>query len=269
MELITLSYAGVTALEYKQMTEKQSSVMTGGLKKKINYASSLNPVFLKEKLKEKEISTVTILEDEYPHLLKEIYDPPYILYLKGDSSLLNRDMLGVVGSRKAGAYTRKSLETLIPELKEYVIVSGLAYGADETAHTVSLINDVKTIGILAFGHDIHYPKTTEKTRQIIEDKGLTISEYPPHSTIEKWKFIGRNRIISGLSKGILVTEAEENSGSLITLDMALNENRSGMCLPGNITSALSTGTNKRIQEGAKSVLSSSDIIQELNPDYLV
>ena len=96
----------------------------------------------------------------------------------------------------------------------------------------------------------------------MEQTGLIISEYPPHASIEKWRFIARNRIIAGLSSGVLVTEAEEKSGSLITLEMAMNENRNTYCLPGNITSLLSKGTNARIQEGAEIVLGSDDILKD-------
>lgn len=269
MELITLSYAGVTALEYKQMTNKKQIQLTNRLKKKIMHASQLNADDLKFELNKKGIKILTILDVEYPKLLKEIYDPPYILYLKGNKSLLNSSMLGVVGSRKATLYSKRALEGIIPYLSDYVIVSGLAYGADHMAHTISLENNINTIGVLAFGHDMHYPSATKNTRFQIEERGLLISEYPPESKIEKWKFVGRNRIISGLSKGILVTEAEEGSGSLITLEMAINENRSAMCLPGNITSYLSLGTNKRIHEGARIVTSHNDIIEELDSGYLV
>lgn len=269
MELITLSYAGVTPREYRELQAFKHDLLPDNLKRKFRYAMSLNASFLKQQLREKGIQTVTILEDAYPEMLREIYDPPYILFAKGNIKLLKRPMFGIVGSRKATSYSKKSLELLIPGLKNLVIVSGLAYGADDMAHRTSINNNIQTIGVLAFGHDIHYPKTTEKTRMEIENKGLTISEYPPHSKIEKWKFVGRNRLIAGLSMGVLVTEAEEKSGSLITLDMAMNENRIAMCLPGNITSPYSKGTNTRIQEGAKTIVTPDDIFEEIGHDFLV
>lgn len=269
MELITLSYAGVTPREYQELQESKHQLLSETLKRKIRYAMSLNASFLKQQLREKGIQIISIVDDNYPEMLKEIYDPPYILFAKGNTKLLKCPMFGIVGSRKATSYSKKSLELLIPDLKSLVIVSGLAYGADDMAHRTSINNNVHTIGVLAFGHDSHYPKTTEKTRMDIENKGLTISEYPPHSKIEKWKFVGRNRLIAGLSMGVMVTEAEEKSGSLITLDMAVNENRIAMCLPGNITSPYSKGTNIRIQEGAKSIVTSDDIFEEIGLDLLV
>jgi DNA processing protein len=269
MDLITLSYAGITSQEYKQLQKFDYQVLPDKLKRKIRYARTLNPLFLKKTLAEKNIEVVTIRDPLYPTLLKQIYDPPYVLFMRGERALLNRKMIGIVGSRKATSYSKKALEVLLPPLKDFVIVSGLAYGADAMAHSTCLQYNIKTIGVLAFGHDIHYPKTTEKTRLEIEQKGLTLSEYPPHSTIEKWKFVGRNRLIAGLSRGVLVTEAEEKSGSLITLEMAVNENRAAMCIPGNMTSPYSRGTNRRIQEGAKTVISYADILEEVDHDFSV
>lgn len=170
-----------------------------------------------------------------------------------------KNMLGVVGSRKATSYTVKSLEVLLPSLENIAIISGLAYGADEAAHKTALAYDIKTIGVLAFGHNTHYPKTTADIRIDMERNHLTISEYPPDTEIQKWQFVARNRIIAGCARGVLVTEAEEKSGSLITLEMALDDNRNVYCLPGNITSPLSRGTNLRIKEGASVVTEALDI----------
>ena len=206
---------------------------------------------------------ITINDLNYPPLLKEIYDPPYILYYRGNIDLLKIRALSIVGSRNCTQYTRASLSSLLSELSNVVIVSGLAFGADEYAHKIAIDNQLPTIGILAFGHSIHYPKTTQHMRDVLDCHYLTLSEYPPETGIEKWRFVARNRIIAGLSKGVLVAEAEEKSGSLVTLEMAMDENRSAMCLPGNMTSKYSKGTNLRIQEGAKMVLSAQDILEEL------
>lgn len=210
------------------------------------------------------VKYVTINDALYPALLKEIHDPPYVLFYRGDLSLFKIPSLSIVGSRKCTSYTRIALESLLGGLERVAVVSGLAYGADEYAHKTALLHQLPTIGVLAFGHNMHYPKTTEQLRHTLDTHYLTISEYPPETPIEKWRFIARNRIIAGLSSAVLVTEAELNSGSLLTLEMAMDENRTAMCLPGNITSKFSVGTNLMLAEGAKMVLSSDDIIEEIN-----
>ncbi|SDK23789.1 DNA-processing protein DprA [Lacicoccus qingdaonensis] len=263
MNFLALSYAGITVQEYQAIKNSPPEFrLPEKIQTKLSAACRLNMKQIMMQLADKNITYMTIDDKDYPALLKEIHDPPYILYLKGDRSLLNRPMLGIVGSRKATRYTSESLADIIPELKNICVVSGLAYGADEIAHKLCLSSEVSTAGVLAFGHDLHYPKSTYSIRARMEQKGLTISEYPPHASIEKWRFIARNRIIAGLSRGILVTEAEEKSGSLITLEMAMNENRNTYCLPGNITSLLSKGTNARLQEGAEMVLRSEDIMKD-------
>lgn len=265
MNLLSMSYAGITPHEYAALTGNTNRVDRTKLAEKMNYSNQLNEEFLRKSMEEKNISVITIEDEAYPVNLKETYDPPYILYCRGELEILKNPLLGVVGSRKATSYSRMVLSDILPHFKNKIsIISGLAYGADEMAHNISISSGIKTIGVLAFGFDFHYPATTQKLRGIMEREHLVISEYPPHSGIDKWKFIARNRIISGLSKGVLVTEAEEKSGSLITLDMALNENRIAYCIPGNITSKLSKGTNLRVQEGAKPVLGAEDILEDFS-----
>lgn len=263
MNFLALSYAGVTVQEYQQIKDSKIDFrLPEKIQRKLSAANRLNTEQIKEQLAERNITFISIEEGGYPKLLKEIHDPPYILFLKGRPELLNRPVLGIVGSRKATRYTFEALREIIPGLKNISVASGLAYGADEIAHKLCLASGVPTIGVLAFGHDLHYPKSTYSIRTEMEQTNLTISEYPPHTATEKWRFIARNRIIAGLSNGVLVTEAEEKSGSLITLEMAMNENRNTYCLPGNITSMLSKGTNARIQEGAEIILGSDDILKD-------
>ena len=257
MDPLLLSYAGVTSKEF--LTFNSKGFISPKLEQKLNYANSLNRDDILRELNLSNVGFISYEHRQYPKLLKEIYDFPYIIYYRGKLDLLTTDMLGVVGSRKATAYSKHALEEILSRLNDITIISGLAYGADEMAHNIAIKNKMNTIGVLAFGHDIHYPKTTEKVRALMEKDYLTISEYPPKTPIEKWRFIARNRIIAGCAKGVLVTEAEEKSGSLITLDMALDENRNGYCLPGNITSDFSKGTNLRIKDGATLVLSADDI----------
>lgn len=257
MDLLLMSYAGITSKEYLALVN--NGWISAELKKKIACAESLDREKIIAELDALNIGYITHEHSLYPPLLKEIYDFPYILYYRGNPRLLMKNMLGVVGSRKATSYTVKSLEVLLPSLENIAIISGLAYGADEAAHKTALAYDIKTIGVLAFGHNTHYPKTTADIRIDMERNHLTISEYPPDTEIQKWQFVARNRIIAGCARGVLVTEAEEKSGSLITLEMALDDNRNVYCLPGNITSALSGGTNLRIKEGASVVTEALDI----------
>ncbi|MDT3923330.1 DNA-processing protein DprA, partial [Staphylococcus aureus] len=142
------------------------------------------------------------------------------------------------------------------------IVSGLAQGADAMAHQIALKYNLPTIAVLAFGHQTHYPKSTLALRNKIEEKGLVISEYPPHTPIAKYRFPERNRIISGLSKGVLITEAKEQSGSHITIDFALEQNRNVYVLPGSMFNPMTKGNLLRIQEGAKVVLNANDIFED-------
>lgn len=263
MKELLYSFAHVTAKEYQQL---ESGIIEPNeqLKVKLILAKRLRLDYIEACLEESNVRYITIHDNDYPQLLKEIYDPPYILYYRGNKKLLKNRMFAIVGSRKSASYSKAALKQIIPHLNQYTIVSGLAFGADDIAHRIALENNVPTIGVLAFGHSIHYPKVTLSTRNIIEEKYITISEFPPNSKIEKWKFVSRNRIIAGCADGTLVTEAEIGSGSLITLEMAMEENRHVFCLPGNVTSSLSVGTNLRIQEGCAPVVFPEDITSILN-----
>src|SRR5699024_8472003 len=172
MDLLLLSFAGVTAKEYLTLLNK--SWISPELKKKINYAGSLDRKKIIARLDRDNIGYLTHEHGLYPLLLKEIYDFPYILYYRGNAKLLKGNILGVVGSRKATDYTKKALKLLLPALKNIAIISGLAYGADEAAHRIAIGNNMKTIGVLAFGHDTHYPKTTADIRAEMEKNHLTI-----------------------------------------------------------------------------------------------
>jgi DNA processing protein len=215
---------------------------------------------------ENDIEWITLLDDDYPTLLKNVYDPPFLLFLKGDRTLLNSSTkLAVIGSRNSTSYTEKVLHTMIPQLvqKGVLIVSGLAKGADTIAHKEAIQTGGKTIGVLGGGFQHIYPKQNVGLANQMMNHHLLLSEYPPYIKPEKWHFPYRNRIISGLSDAVLVTEARKKSGTFITADYALNEGREVLCLPGSIHDPLAEGTNTLIQEGAKMVLSIEDIFSEL------
>lgn len=211
------------------------------------------------------IKVLTIKEKEYPNNLKEIYAPPPILYLKGELLEEDNRALGVVGSRKASFYGLKIAEQLCSQLVEnkITIVSGLARGIDTAAHQGAVKNSGRTMAVLGCGLDIIYPPENKKLSERILESGAIISEFPVGTPPEASNFPRRNRIISGLSLGVLVVEAAKKSGSLITVDFALEQGREVFAVPGMITSKESEGTNGLIKQGAKLVQGVEDIFEEL------
>ncbi|RIN26166.1 DNA-processing protein DprA [Staphylococcus succinus] len=213
------------------------------------------------------VNYIPITHPHYPQLLREIYDPPYILFYKGNISILQSpNTLAVIGSRNATQYTDKALSYLFPSFKKVnmTIVSGLAKGADYKAHRYALSMDMPSIAVLGFGHLYHYPKETQGIRNQLEVEGLVISEYLPNQTPQKYYFPERNRLISGLSKGILITESKSVSGTRITTHCALEQNREVYVLPGSMFNELTKGNLLSAQEGAKIVLRPSDIINDFH-----
>jgi DNA processing protein len=210
---------------------------------------------------------VTLLDDRYPSLLKEIPDPPPYLYLKGTLPA-SRTTIAVVGSRSASDYGISITSRLSRELAEQgvTIVSGLALGVDTAAHRAALQANGATIGVLGCGIDLVYPSTNRQLYREMEERGAIISEFPVGTPPDAPNFPRRNRIISGLSRGVLVVEAAEKSGSLITAGFALEQGREVFAVPGNITFRASRGTNSLIKQGAKLVESVADIIGELPPE---
>jgi DNA processing protein len=213
-----------------------------------------------------DIEIITFFDEVYPDLLKETYQPPWVLYAKGDISLLGKETkLAVVGSRQATEYGKRAIDRLFPPLieKDIIIVSGLALGVDTLAHEAAIRLGGKTIAVIAGGMYHIYPQTNQKLALRIMKNHLMISEYPPNTPPSRWQFPMRNRIISGISKGTFIIEAKRKSGSLITANFAVHEGREVFALPGNIFSQHSSGTNDLIQQGAKLVRSHEDILNEL------
>ena len=212
-------------------------------------------------MKEKNIKIININEREYPQALKKIYDPPISLYVKGNIEKLNNKNIGIVGCRECTTYGKKSAEYFAYNLSKQNIniVSGLAKGIDSYAHLGSL-NNGNTIAVLGNGLDMIYPKENlELANEIVKRGGTIISEYPCGTKPDKMKFPARNRIISGISSGIIVIEAKEKSGTLITVDFALEQGREVFVVPGNINSINSVGTNDLIKQGARLVTTYEDI----------
>lgn len=211
------------------------------------------------------IQFITILDPEYPPLLKEIYQPPLGLFILGNKELLSQKILAIVGARDADGLGKDVLNKLLPPLidRQLVIVSGLAKGADTFAHEKTIQLGGKTIAVLGSGFYHIYPRENMKLAKIIAMDHCLVSEYPPIKRPEKWHFPMRNRIIAGLSLGVLVLQAKRRSGSLITADFALDAGREVFAIPGPIQHKLFEGTNRLIQQGAKLVMNAQDILEEL------
>ena len=215
-----------------------------------------------ENMIRKEMDIITINESLYPQRLKEIYDAPVCIYIKGNKSILNKNIIGIIGCREASEYGRKAAKYFSYNLskKGIVIVSGLAKGIDSFSHIGTIEANGKTIAIVGNGLDIVYPKENYYLeKQIIQKDGAIISEYPLGVGPEKMNFPARNRIISGISKGVIVIEAKRKSGTLITVDFALEQGRDVYVVPGNINSINSVGTNDLIKQGARLVTSYEEI----------
>ena len=242
-------------------------------------------------MKENNIDIIHIYEKNYPQVLKEIYDPPISLYIKGNKEILNNKNIGIVGCRECTDYGKKAAKYFAYNLaKENInIVSGLAKGVDSFAHLGCLStykenqncgklhsncgknnynygkqnqNCGKTIEVVGNGLDMVYPKENiELANEIIKSGGAIISEYPCGTKPDKMNFPARNRIISGISSGIIVVEAKEKSGTLITVDFALEQGRDVFVVPGNINSINSVGTNDLIKQGAKMVTVYTDVFE--------
>jgi DNA processing protein len=205
-------------------------------------------------------------DPEYPQPLKEIADPPPVLYVQGRVELLNSLCLAMVGSRAATAYGKRSSFVLAQALAAagVTVVSGLASGIDSEAHRGALSIQGPTIGVLGCGLDVVYPRQNGGLYDQIRKEGLLVSEYPLGTKPDGFRFPARNRIIAGLSKGVVVVEAARKSGSLITAEMALDEGRDVFAVPGQIDSFKSGGTHWLLQQGAKLVQSAEDILVEFD-----
>jgi len=223
-----------------------------------------------ERIQKNGISVITVKDYSYPCYLKNIHDPPIVLYAKG--SLSNADKcIAIVGSRRATSYGLNTAEKLSESLAQcgITVVSGMARGIDSYAHRGALKGRGKTVAVMGCGLDKPYPPENRDLMLRITENGAAISEYPPGTPPLQANFPARNRIISGMCLGVVVIEAGERSGSLITADFALEQGRDVFAVPGNVNSYNSRGTNKLIKEGAKVVTCVQDILEEINEGWYV
>ena len=233
--------------------------------KKIYDSKELDLEVELKKLEKNSVSILFIKDKEYPEELKNIAKPPIFLYYRGDISILKGRKIAVVGTRRATSYGKIACEKLVRELveNEIITVSGLASGIDTICHRKTLENNGKTIAIIGSGLDIVYPKENEKLWKEIGEKGLLISEYPLGTEPFAYNFPMRNRIIVGVSQGVVVVESKAKGGSLITAELALEEGREVFAVPGEIFSPVSEGCNNLIKNSsAKLITSIEDILDE-------
>lgn len=219
-----------------------------------------------EYMEREKINIITVADKEYPEKLKQINDCPMYLYVKGNLDLLNKKSIAMVGSRKCTSYGKIVAKNISNKLAKnnFVVVSGLAKGIDTFSHIGALENEKSTIAVLGSSIDNIYPnENINLAKKIIEKNGLIMSEYVIGSKPERLNFPARNRIISGISDGVLVIEAREKSGALITVDFALEQGKEIFAVPGNINNIYSKGSNQIIKEGAKLVNCVEDILEEI------
>ncbi len=248
----------------KEELKRVPRLTTKGYERLIEGRGMINIEKIADDLQKKEISVVLLGEPSYPRALTQIADPPVILYTRGRSPEPEMPLVGIVGSRRATPYGRAIAHKLSRELAQlgWGIVSGMARGIDTAAHKGALDVGGYTLAVLGCGVNVCYPRENNKLMQRILDKGFIISEFPPDVGPHAKNFPIRNRIISGCSMGIIVVEAGERSGSLITAYNALEQDREVFAIPGPITNKYSKGTNRLIKQGAKLVEDVTDIVEE-------
>lgn len=247
----------------------------GILKKNYNKNSLINKYLtdeieqniysFKKRLKKLKIKVIAFWEDEYPLLLKRTEDFPLLLFIKGNSAVLNSELFAVVGTRKITSYGKMVTQKLVRELVayNYTIVSGAMYGVDQVAHQEAIQNTGNTVAVLGYGLDyIPQPSIQKLLQEIVESGGCLVSEYLPNTAPSKGTFPQRNRIVAGMSSGVLVTEAGLQSGTHITVKCALDAGREVFAVPGSIFNLYSEGTQYLLNQGAKCVGSALDIVAE-------
>lgn len=219
-----------------------------------------------EYMQKNKIEIISIDDERYPNSLRNIYDPPISIYVKGNINILNNQSIAIVGCRNSSNYGNNVAMKFSYNLSSnnVSIISGLAMGIDKYAHLGAIQANGKTIAVLGNGLDTIYPLENKGiANKILQLGGVIISEYPLGTKPLKMNFPARNRIISGMSKGVLVVEAQEKSGTLITVDFAIEQGKEVYVIPGNITSKNSVGTNELIRQGAKLVTDFREILNDM------
>lgn len=265
------NYFGDIKIAYECSLSDLSQIDELNIKKAekfIKKRDKTNPDKVLEEVTSRGISFLTFENENYPYMLKNISNPPVVLYIKGNLEICNLEKtLAVVGSRRASTYAKDALTKLLGELRntDICIVSGLAAGIDTSAHKAAIENNLKTIGVIASGFDFVYPTANKDLYKQIENEcGAIVSEYFPTFQPLQFRFPQRNRIVSGLSYGTLVAEAALKSGALITANLCLEQGRELMCIPGQIYNPNTEGIYKLLKQGATMVTESEDILSALD-----
>lgn len=275
-DIYKMKHAGLTngqvlnVLRYAENKEKELSLRDIAVVSEcrnsalfIERYKQIDDDFLKKSFEE--FPSFSILDEIYPWDLSEIYNPPALLFYQGNIDLLELPKVAVVGSRDSSKLGNQSVQKIIKELNnELIIVSGLARGIDTAAHMAALQNGGRTIAVIGTGLDVFYPKANKKLQSYIGKNHLVLSEYGPGEQPLKFHFPERNRIIAGLCRGVIVAEAKMRSGSLITCERAMEEGRDVFAIPGSILDGKSDGCHHLIQEGAKCIMSGSDVLSEFD-----
>ncbi len=231
-----------------------------------SFRNNFNLKEYEDQLTDKGIEYLCLIDDDYPSLLKLIPNPPFLLYVKGNKKILDsKNTIAIVGTRKITSYGKDVTDLFSSELsKNFIIISGMALGVDGQAHKSCLESYGKTVAVLGNGVDLPFPSSNAKLYdEILKKGGAIISEFPPGQPPSVGSFPSRNRIIAGMSQGVLVTQGAEDSGSVITANLALEFNRPLFAVPGPITSSLSKGPNSLISKGAKLVSDPKDVLKDL------
>ncbi|MDD3267798.1 MAG: DNA-processing protein DprA [Syntrophomonadaceae bacterium] len=262
---IQKQFGSFTSFITADSRELYSSALNEGIISEIlERRKTMDPLICLDDLERRGIQTVCIEEHDYPQLLRNIHNPPFILYYAGTIQLSMQFCLALVGSRRASIYGKKVAHRFSQGLagKGVVVVSGMARGIDTEAHLGALEAGGYTVAVLGSGLDQIYPRENVKLYERIISHGLVLSEFPLHTRPEPGNFPMRNRLISGLSRGVVVVEAKSKSGALITADFALEQGRDVFAVPGPVDSSTSEGTNNLIKQGAKLISGIEDILEE-------
>jgi DNA processing protein len=221
-----------------------------------------------QRIKGLNVTLIPMLDPRYPHRLRTIFDPPPLLFCRGRIELLDSVMIGIVGTRKPTAYGMAATDRLARDLaqKGLTIASGMARGIDTAGHKAALSVGGNTVAVLGCGVDLVYPAENRKLAAEIAEKGLLVSEFPMGTPAYPQNFPIRNRVVSGLSAGVMVVEGAQYSGSAITARLAVEQGRELFAVPGNITSKMSWAPNLLIKQGAKLVQDAEDVVSELAPN---
>lgn len=273
-ELFKLKKAGLSNRQVLHISDYQETYQKSlSLRDMVVVSRHKHPTLVMDRYKQLDIKSLkqeftrypslSIFDKAYPLELKTIYNPPVLLFYQGNLDLLTKPKLAVVGSRDCSEMGVQSVKKIITELgNHFVIVSGLARGIDTAAHVTGLKNGGATIAVIGCGLNVYYPKENKRLQDYIAQNHLLLSEYLPDEQPLKFHFPERNRIIAGLSQGVLVVEAKMRSGSLITCERALEEGRDVYAIPGNILDGRSDGCLHLIKEGAVCTTTGLDILSQ-------